>query len=157
MNVSQFYEVKLFNWSCMGFRKGHKNTGKYCIAVKVRESGGNPYKYLDKNLNLQTVAGDCWYTPQEIAEILTKLNRIKSNNIPKHVKVGQVYKIEEYRFLICSTHGEFAATIIDICDAGCYSSIVGDIVASNHTELRELLVSKNAQYLGTFSDLFEEK
>jgi hypothetical protein len=157
MNVSQFYEVGLFNWSCGGFEEGHKNTGKHCIAVKVREPGGNHYEYLDKNLNLQTVGGGCWYTTQEIAEILTKLNHIKSNNIPKHVEVGQVYKIEEYRFLICSTHGEFAATIIDICDAGCHSSIVGDIVASNCTELRELLVSKNAQYLGKFSDLFEEK
>ena len=157
MNVSQFYGVELLNWNCGEFNTNHENDGKHCIAVKVRESCISPYDYLDKNLNLQPNAFNCWYTPQEIAEILTKLNHIKSNNIPGLVEVGQVYKIEKYRFLICSIRGEFAATIIDIYNAGCHSSIVGDIVASNRTELRELLVSKNAQYLGKFSDLFEEK
>lgn len=157
MNVSQFYEVKLFSWNCREFNTDHKNDGKHCIAVKVRESCISPYDYLDKNLNFQPNAFNCWYTPQEIAEILTKLNHIKSNNIPGLVEVGQVYKIEKYRFLICSTHGEFAATIIGIRDAGRYSTDVGNLVATNNTELRELLVSRNAQYLGKFSDLFEEK
>jgi hypothetical protein len=70
MNI-QYYELKLFNWNFLG---GGDKRGKHCLSIIVPDDDTVHNQYIDKNLNLNNVAINCWYTPKEIAEILHKLN-----------------------------------------------------------------------------------
>lgn len=65
------FEFKLFFWNGRFSRRSiPENKGKFCLALTVN----NSYFYLDSSLQLQNVAVNCWYTPDEICEILKKLN-----------------------------------------------------------------------------------
>ncbi len=76
----RFGELKIFVWNQMGTHS-KENTGytdKFCLA-QITEYGD--YEYLDKNLQPNSSAGNCWY---DIATISGMLERIGSSKVCPH-------------------------------------------------------------------------
>ena len=75
--------------------------------------------------------------------------------------IGDVYLIKGYEYLICSTRGNWAATIIkgnsQWNSSGCWTSVVGAMDCKDGDDLQRLLDKKGAEYLGRFTDLYERK
>lgn len=77
--------------------------------------------------------------------------------IPKYISVGQIYKINREKYMVastgCGSRTTKGLTNVGSCYSGCYSSsILTGKVSGN--ELRKLLISLNAKYLGLFNEVF---
>jgi len=89
-------------------------------------------------------------------ETTERLRKELLNNVPNYVCVGQIYRINNSEYMVASlgTDGGVGITVVGSGTAGCYSSGVLSGTCS-HDKLRDLLMRKNAEYLGKFNKVFK--
>ena len=89
-------------------------------------------------------------------ETTERLKKELLSNIPNIVRVGQVYKTKAYKYIVASLGDGKGLTIVGGICSGCFSS---DVLTGTRSgeELREILVRRNAEYLGDFDEVFKLK
>ena len=86
---------------------------------------------------------------------------VKQHNIPEGIYVGQIFEINKSKYMVAvlGSHAGIThprgLTCVEY-NAGCWSSSTLDGVIEDF-KLRELLIKKDAKYLGCFRDVFEVK
>jgi len=93
-------------------------------------------------------------------ETTERLRKELLNNIPEWISIGQIYEINMSYYIskvMIATFGdECGLTVVGNSAAGaCNSGVLTGTL--NKSKLRELLVKKDAKYLGTFAEVFETK
>jgi len=92
-------------------------------------------------------------------ETIKNLERI--NNIPKTIFVGQVYKIENSKYMIVCIGGgqkigdNKGLTAVGGYDCGCWNSGILDGPVAQDL-FRQKLIDLEAKYLGMFNEIFKE-
>ncbi len=86
------------------------------------------------------------------------IEAIKSKGIPEYVCVGQIYKINDSKYMIAAiedSEENKGLTVVEGGWSGCFTS---DILSGglNYFKLRKLLINKNAKFLGGFNEVFKE-
>ena len=98
-------------------------------------------------------------TVAEISEALgyeVKVVKEQPLNIPRAVYVGQVYKIQNDKWLVAAIgdHAGMGLTSVGTDNPGCWSSrLILKPITSD--ELKTKLIEWKAKYLGEFNDIFK--
>ena len=96
-------------------------------------------------------------TVKEISDLLgyeVKIVKEPVTNVPQYVNVGQVYLINNSKYMVAAIGDKEMGLISVGSFAGCYSSNILNGPAT-YEAMRKILISKNAKYLGTFNDVFK--
>lgn len=89
------------------------------------------------------------------AETTERLKKELLNNIPNYIMVGQVFEINGDKYMVSALGmGGKGLTSVGNCP-GCWSSFLFDGPTKDDSKLKDLLVRKNAMYLGKFNDVFK--
>jgi len=89
-------------------------------------------------------------------ETTERLRKELLHNIPKHLSVGQVFEIDGDKRMIVAIGSEGKGLTSVGLYPGCYTYTLSNGVIGD-TRLKEMLIRKNAKYLGRFSEVFKLK
>ena len=96
-------------------------------------------------------------TVKEISDLLgyeVKIVKESVTNVPRYVHVGQVYFVNNNKYMVAAIGDEKTGLTSVGAFAGCYPNSILNGLAT-YEEIRSVLVSKNAKYLGEFNDVFK--
>lgn len=69
---ADLYKLTIFNWT--GGASTSAFNGKFCIELNGIEG---QFRYLSNDLTVKSIAGECWYSPDVIVDMLRRLSRVR--------------------------------------------------------------------------------
>jgi len=90
-------------------------------------------------------------------ETENEIRKAFGHNIPEEVKFGDVFCLDDHRYMLCAVGSScFGFTGLNN-SCGCWNSAKLGGPYNNRPEMRRVLIERGAKYMGNFEEIYKEK